>query len=80
MIGRRRAGLHIAVEDARQRGADEGSLDAAASARKPLVRRRALNGPPPAAINDAWKVERMARAIGEMDDYGFGGTDDVHGA
>jgi hypothetical protein len=44
------------------------------------VRRRALNGPPPAAINDAWKVERMARAIGEMDDYGFGGTDDVHGA
>jgi hypothetical protein len=42
------------VDDARQRGADEGSLDAAASARKPLVRRRALNGPPPAAINDAW--------------------------
>lgn len=74
-----RRGLHIAAADARQRGAEEGSLDAAASARKQLVRRTVLNAPPPVAIDNAWKVERMARAIGDMDDWGFGGTNDVQG-
>lgn len=74
-----RRGLHIAAADARQRGAEEGRLDAAAGARKPLVRRDAVVAAPPVAIDNAWKVERMARAIGEMDDWGFGGTNDVQG-
>lgn len=74
-----RRGLHIAAADARQRGTAEGSLDAAAAAtaRKPLVRRDAFVAAPPVAIDEAWKVERMARAISDMDDWGFGGTNDV---
>lgn len=63
-------GLHIAVDDARQRGADEGSLDAAATVRRSLVRRNVIAPVPrvtPAELA-AWKVARMALAIGDMGD------------
>ena len=62
-------GLHIALADARRRGAAEGSAEAAEAARKPLVRRTVIAG-------DA-RAQAFARALAEMDDHGFGG-DDVH--
>lgn len=72
-----RRGLHAAVADARRRGREEGAADAVEGARKSLVRRTAVAAQPvPAA---GWRVARMAAAIREMDDYGFGGTDGFQG-
>lgn len=66
-------GLHIAAADARQRGAEEGRLDAAASARHQRVRRTAL----PESTNP--RALAFARALREVDVYGFGSEeDDVH--
>lgn len=77
-------GLHIALADARRRGAAEGSAEAAEVARKPLVRRTAIAVAVPQVTPaqwDAWRVARMACAIEERDVYGFGEeTDDVHGS
>jgi hypothetical protein len=64
-----RPGLRRALHDARQRGAEEGSLDAARSARHSLVRRTALpEGASPRAA-------MMARAIRELDVYDQQGDD-----
>lgn len=79
----KRPGLHIALADARRRGAAEGSAEAAEVARKSLVRRTLTVAAPQVtpAQWDAWRVARMACAIEERDVYGFGEeTDDVHGA
>lgn len=67
-----RRGLHVAAADARQRGAEEGRLDAAAGARHSLVRRRGVPEATP-------RAQAFARALAELDVYGFGEeTDDVH--
>ena len=62
-------GLRRALRDARQLGAEEGSVDAARSARRPLVRRTALpEGASPRAA-------MMARALRELDVYDQEGSD-----
>ncbi len=64
-----RPGLRRALRDARQRGAEEGTLDAARSARRSLVRRTALpEGASPRAA-------MMARALAELDVYDQEGGD-----
>lgn len=62
-------GLRLLVTAARERGAEEGTLDAVRSARRPLVRRTALpeGASPRAAL--------MARAIRELDVYDQQGDD-----
>jgi hypothetical protein len=62
-------GLRLLVTAARQRGAEEGTLDAARSARRSLVRRTALpEGASPRAA-------MMARALAELDVYDQEGGD-----
>ena len=68
----RHDGLIRLLVHARERGAEEGRLDAAERARRPLVRRRGL----PEQATDSPRAAAMARAIAEMDDHGFGGDDD----
>ncbi len=62
-------GLRRALRDARQRGAEEGSLDAARSARHSLVRRTVL------AEGASPRAALMARAIRELDVYDQEGND-----
>lgn len=68
----RHDGLIRLLAHVRERGAEEGRLDAAERARRPLVRRTSL----PEQATDSPRAAAWARAIAEMDGYGFGGTDD----
>ena len=60
-----RATLRMVLLHAAAVGAEEGRLDAASRARRPLVRRTVVPVDPRAAA--------MARALREADVYGFGG-------
>lgn len=75
-------GLHMALADARQRGAEEGRLDAAERARRPRVRRTALSAADAPAVehtNASARVEAFRRALADMNGFGFGEEDDdVH--
>lgn len=61
-----REGLRLLVDGARERGAEEGRVEAAERARHPLVRRTQTNDSSP-------RAQAFARAVAEMDDFGFGG-------
>lgn len=54
-------GLHLALRAARQIGAEEGSLDAARVARRPLARRTAFH---PITPDD--RARRFAAAVADM--------------
>lgn len=66
----RHDGLIRLLAHVRERGAEEGRLDAAERARRPLVRRTST------PEDTSPRAAARARAIAEMDGYGFGGTDD----
>lgn len=74
-----REGLRMVLGEARERGAEEGRLDAAERARHAPVRRTRVERGEPLKAGDWWLVARAACAHAEMDDYGFGSEeDDVH--
>jgi len=75
-----REGLRLVLGEARERGAEEGRVEAAERARHPRVRRTRVEGSASVAAGASWRAERMGRALAELDVYGFGSEgDDVQG-
>lgn len=77
-----REGLRLVVNEALERGAEEGRVEAAERARRPRVRRTALSAADAPAVehtNASAREEAIRRALSEMNGFGFGEEDDdVH--